>query len=662
MSQIPSAPCAPAATSRVGLAVAVLLASLSAHAPATAQQVAAADGAATLPPILVTATRFAEDPATLPFGVSVLTAEAIRASGATTVNEAVMKLLGVPGRLDFYGGGDYALDLRGFGATADNNQAVIVDGIKINEADLSGSRLAGIPIDSVERIEVIRGNAAVLYGEGATGGAIVITTKAGMGMARQNHADVYAGVGSYGVREGRAGATLAAGGFSLDVTANQRNANNHRDNFESQVDGTSLAGQWQNDWLRIGARYATDHLDTGLPGALTAAQYDADPKQTTHPDDHASIRNWRNGVFAQATLGDWQLAFDAGQRDKSLRSVSSGFGYAYDVHADTYAARAKNASRFAGLGNELTVGFDRGTWTRDVLGDFGSTAEQTSHAIYLKDELTLAGGTRLSAGWRTEQIEKSISSTPDTIDQNEHAWDIGVVQPLPAGFAVYGRFGHSFRLANVDEFSFTNPDVPIKPQTSRDVEIGGRWTHDETRAELRLYRSTLTDEIGYDPGAPGPFGPGSGANINFDPTRRQGLELEVAHRLNATTALRLNAATRRAEFTEGVHEGKDVPLTPRHTVSVGGDWSPIAGHKIDAQLNWISSQRPDFDNACTMPSYVTADLRYAYRYGPAELALGVQNLADRKYYTQAFSCVGGQVSSIYPEAGRAVTASLRLSY
>ena len=94
-------------------------------------------------------------------------------------------MLGVPGRLDLYGGGDYALDLRGFGITADSNQVVVVDGIRINEADLGGTRLAGISIDSVERIEVIRGSGAVLYGEGATGGVIVITTKAGRGTARK---------------------------------------------------------------------------------------------------------------------------------------------------------------------------------------------------------------------------------------------------------------------------------------------------------------------------------------------------------------------------------------------------------------------------------------------------------------------------------------------
>ena len=203
-------------------------------ASATAQTVRPPD--ALLPTVTVTATRFAESAVELPFGVSVLSADAIRASGVTTVNEAIMKLLGVPGRLDLYGGGDYALDLRGFGTTASSNQVVVVDGIRISEADLGGTRLAGIAIDSVERIEVIRGSGAVLYGEGATGGVIVITTKAGGGTALANQADLYAAAGSYGMRELRGMGTIAAGNFSLDVAANRRDADNHRDNFRSQAD------------------------------------------------------------------------------------------------------------------------------------------------------------------------------------------------------------------------------------------------------------------------------------------------------------------------------------------------------------------------------------------------------------------------------------------
>jgi iron complex outermembrane receptor protein len=338
--------------------------------------------------------------------------------------------------------------------------------------------------------------------------------------------------------------------------------------------------------------------------------------------------------------------------------------YAYDVDAKTYALRARHAAKLGAYANSFITGVDHGEWKRTVLGSFGSEANQRSSAVYAKDELTLPGGTRLSAGWRTESVKKDNSSATETIDERPNAWELGVVQPVGAGVSVYGRYGRSFRLANVDEFGFTTPGVTLKTQTSRDAELGGRWAYSGGRAELRLYRSALTNEIGYDPNAIGPnsaFG-FNGANVNFDPTRREGLELELAQALAANANLRVNAATRRARFTSGAYQGKDVPLTPRHTLSVRADWSPAAGHRIDAGINLVSSQSPDFDNACRMPSYTTADLRYAYQWSLAEFAVGVSNLTDTKYYTQAFSCSAGVVNSIYPEAGRAVTASVRLHF
>lgn len=617
-----------------------------------------------LAPITVTATRFPESAADLPLGVNVVTAAQIKASGATTVNEAIMKLLGVPGRLDFYGGGDYALDLRAFGTTADNNQVVVVDGIRVSEADLGGTRLAGIAIDSVERIEVIRGSGAVLYGEGATGGVIAITTKAGRGLARQSQADVYAAAGSFGLREARAGGTLVAGNLSIDAAANWRETDNDRANFRARTDGASLAAQWSNDWLRVGVRHATDHLDSGLPGALSAAQYEADPHQTNNPLDSASIRNQRSGVFGEANVGDWQFGVDAGWRSKALRSQTSGFAYDYDVDAHNVALRAKHAAKFGALANSVVVGVDRNEWKRNLLGAFGAEANQRATAVYAKDELTLAGGTRLSAGWRTEGVTKENSNSPGGIDERPNAWELGVVQPIAGGVSVYARYGRSFRLANVDEFGFTTPGLALQTQTSRDAELGARWAHAGGSVEARLYRSALTNEIGYDPNAIGPssaFG-FNGANVNFDPTRREGLELELTQALASNANLRVNAATRRARFSSGSYAGNDVPLTPHHSVSLRADWAPAAGHRIDAGVKLVSSQSPTFDNACRMPSYATADLRYAFQWRLAEFAVGVANLTDAKYYTQAFACVGGTPSSIYPEAGRAVTASLRLHF
>ena len=616
-----------------------------------------------LPKVLVTATRFAADADGLPYGVSVITAQDIQRSGVDSVNQALMKLLGVPGRQDFYGGGDYALDLRGFGGTADNNQVIVLDGVKLNEADLGGTRLAGIPIDSVERIEVIRGSGSVLYGEGATGGVILITTRAGTGMERVNAARVTALAGSFGRRDGRASATLAAGSFSLDLSAGQRQIDNYRDNFSTDSKDSSFTGQWRNDWLRMGATHSRDALQAQLPGSLSAQQYATNPKQTNTPDDRADISNERNAVFAQATLGDWRLALDAGWREKSLTNITPFYTYQYEVAASTQALRAKLISQWSGLSNDLVFGADAGRWERTVLGTFGSVANQKSIAFYVRDELTLPSKTKFSAGFRTESIRKSIKGNPDVIDQKHHAWEIGVLQPLSANVSAYARIGTSFRLPNVDEFSFVSPNAALQVQESRDVELGARWKQGFRRLEARLYRSSLSNEIGYDPNAASPYGPPSlGANVNFEATRRQGLELESSLPLLDNVTLHVNAALRESQFVGGSFAGKRVPLTPRKMLSLRAEWQPSAAQQVDLLFNHVGSQTPDFDNLCSMPAYATVDLRYAYRFERAELAFGVSNLTDRKHYTQAFSCTAGEVNAIYPEAGRAMKVSLSFAF
>jgi iron complex outermembrane receptor protein len=629
-----------------------------ASAAAQAQSDAAAKPI-TLPPVLVTATRFATDPATLPFGVQIISADDIRRAGANTVNEALMKLLGVPGRQDFYGGGDYALDLRGFGGTAGDNQLIVLDGIRLNEADLGGTRLAGIAIDTVERIEVIRGSGSVLYGEGATGGVILITTRAGSGAARAGSARVSALAGSFGQRELRAGATLVTGDVSLDVAGNRRLADNYRDNFRSDLKASSLGAQWRSGGLRIGLGHAEDKLDTRMPGALSAQQFVDNPRQTNTPNDKASISNYRDTLFAHARLDAWQFAFDAGWRSKGLKSEFSGFANDYEVNANNQALRAQHAAQFGGIANTLVLGLDHGGWNR-VFPAFGSTAAQQSHASYVRDELRLAGGTRLSAGWRTEALRKTNSGASTAVDERQNAWELGLLTPLADTLSGYARLGKSFRLPNVDEFGFTSPGLILRAQTSRDAELGLRWVDAGRRLDVRLYRSSLRDEIGYDPSAPNQFFPG--ANINFDATRRQGLELEHSEPLAEAFTLHVNGALRRATFRAGVHAGNDVPLTPRRTLSLRGEWQAGAGQQVDVLLNHVGAQSPDFDNACRMPSYTTLDLRHASRWQQFELSLGVANATGRKYYTQAFGCTAGVTGGIYPEAGRAFTASLRAAF
>lgn len=614
----------------------------------------------------VTATRYPEDLRSLPFGVGVITSQDIERAGAVSVNDALMRVLGLPGRADLFGGGDYTIDLRGFGATADQNQVVILDGLRLTEADLGGTRLAGIPIESVESIEVIRGNASVLYGEGASAGAIVITTKAGLGKGRPNGGSVYAGAGSYGLRNLRANANVGSGGFSLDASAEKRESRNHRDNFRSNYEGGSMTAQWGGDAVRVGLRLAEDRLGTGLPGALTAAQFAANPRQTNTPLDNASIGNSRMALFAQAGVRDWLVAFDIGKREKSLRSQNVfAFGTArfdYDIDATNSSLSARNTSRIGSVQNQLVLGADAAHWTRNLLGAFPTLGTQASLGVYVRDDVTFAGGTRVFAGVRSTRLRADFPSgfPPVGIGERLNAWELGASHPVLQDVTVYGRVGRGFRLGTVDEISFTPPGVQLVPQTSRDLELGARWVRGADKVDARIFSSTYDKEIGFDPTAPGPFG--AGANVNFTPTRRQGVEAEASRAVTRDVTVRVNASVREASFRSGTFAGRDVPLVPRKALSVRADWAVAPNQRVTGGVQWVGPQHPDYANTCTIPSYTLLDARYAYSWRNAEFSLTGSNLLDRRFYTQAFACVAGATTSVFPEPGRALTAAVRVKF
>ena len=120
------------------------------------------------PGVIVTATRFPERELEVPVGVTVIHADAIAAHTARTLPELLAQVAGITTR-DASGSPDRQIDMRGFGATGDQNTLVLVDGQRLNDIELNTVRWSSISLDSIERIEIMRGSGAVLYGGGASG-------------------------------------------------------------------------------------------------------------------------------------------------------------------------------------------------------------------------------------------------------------------------------------------------------------------------------------------------------------------------------------------------------------------------------------------------------------------------------------------------------------
>ena len=181
--------------SAIGLCV------LAASLPAARAQAQPSDDA-----VVVTATRFPERRLDAPVGMMVITARDIARDTARTLPEVLAHLGGLYVR-DNSGSPDRQLDLRGFGITGDQNTLVLLDGVRLNENDLSSTKLSAIPLQSIARIEILRGSGSVLYGGGAAGGTINIITKGPR--ADTKEASLFAGAGSNGTLDARARVNLA---------------------------------------------------------------------------------------------------------------------------------------------------------------------------------------------------------------------------------------------------------------------------------------------------------------------------------------------------------------------------------------------------------------------------------------------------------------------
>ena len=128
--------------------------------------------------LIVTATRLS----TLTTGtsVTVIEEEDIRRSPAEDLPNLLGLEAGVYNRDLFSGvtGAQATVDVRGFGAVGTQNTLLLLDGRRLNDIDLAAVDFTNIPLSSIKKIEIIRGNAgSVLYGDGAVGGVINIVTK-----------------------------------------------------------------------------------------------------------------------------------------------------------------------------------------------------------------------------------------------------------------------------------------------------------------------------------------------------------------------------------------------------------------------------------------------------------------------------------------------------
>ncbi|MHB8623014.1 MAG: TonB-dependent receptor [Sulfuricaulis sp.] len=653
---------------------------------------------------IVTATRLANDTTRLPASVTVITADDIRNSSAQTLPELLSLEAGVSMRSLF---GNHAtldtVDIRGFGAASGQNTLILLDGRRLNDIDLSAVDFSAIPLANIARIEIIRGDGGVLYGDGAVGGTINIITKQPGHTGTSGNVNVTGA--SYKTRQLDAAVSHGDGPFAFNAFVDGIDSGGYRSNNTLKQDNLQTDMRWSQDqgewYLKLGA----DNQDLRLPGARLVNpsagidQLNNDRRGTSTPNDYSNqYGNSLTTGYSRFLSGDQELIVDGGYRRKNQKAFfddyTSGGIFANYIDTDlaTWSLTPRLKTHYDLFDRPATITTGVDYYHSQYISDRSlnpTTAgtpihrlgvNQTSLAIYAQDMSEIGVNSTLTAGARLQQVglqahddfnanapgaANASGSAPDRHStDNQDMLDLGLRHRLDERWSIYGKLTRSVRFATVDEFFQTDPNnflqtfSPLKPQTAETVDLGTDYTHGDTRFSADIYRMNLRNEIH--------FNPLIFANVNLDPTSRDGLTLSAARQIAEKWRVTADYAYTRAMFREGAFSGNDVPLVSRDTGSLAFLWTPRDNLTLSAAARYTGKKRFDNDqtnNFQMIPAYTMVDLKLMGGEGLWTWQAAINNLLDKKAFDYGIRSVSSpNTYDAYPLPERNVSVSLGRSF
>jgi vitamin B12 transporter len=547
------------------------------------------------PDLVVTPSRMVESLSESLAAVSLITREDIELSVAEDLYELLRLQPGVDIVRSGGPGSQTSVFLRGSNS---NHVLVLIDGVRVSSANTGAYVWEQLPLNQVERIEIVRGPRGSLYGSDSIGGVIHVFTRS----SPEPYARISAG--SYGTGEFEGGLGYAGENTRISVNAGYRD-----------VDGFSA----QN------------------PNGFSY-----------HPDDDG-FRNVNLGVkgSTQADYGKWQYSllaldseseFDQGVSDTEQFIASAGFhgsfsqdwdyqllgGYISD-DLDTdfeYFSTVFKSKRYEfSWQNQLHTGQDgKLSFGLDYYRETGQSADSWN-------ESRNNAGIFASYDRYLNQLHLQISGRLDDNSRfgKKFTGQLALGYDIGEAWQVMGSYGSAFRGPNLSEqFSpgfgglfAGNPD--LDPESSTSGEVGLRWQHDSAGTfSAALYRTDVEDLIAFN----GEFFQA----INIDEARLEGLELEYAYS-HGGWVLNANATF---QSTEDRATGESLLRRPDEKGSISLDRRFSNGSWIG--LEWFySGKRNDF-GGIILDSYHLLNLRAGWAFTPAwRLELRGDNLADEAY-------------------------------
>jgi iron complex outermembrane recepter protein len=633
-----------------------------------------------------TGSRLGLAPLDTPASVEVLDGEIIRQRGDLNIVEAVTRGTGITSEAS-PGDGGTALSTRGF--VGHSSVMQLFDGTRL----FVGAGTVTFPFDTwnVERVEVLRGPASVMYGQGAIGGVINVVPRRPDTNAHHAEAEV-----SFGEDQRRHAAMDLTGPINSELAYRFDVSRNEADNWVARGESDSLAVSgtlaWQPaDELRLTLAsdyseqnpmryFGTPLIDGRLDASLRGQNYNV-------ADAAINYRDWWSRAKAE-----WQIAPGVLitnelyylKTDRHWRNVEE---YSFDTATPSIERASyieilhhqrqtgdhfdvKFSHDIAGHDNTLAVGFDANQirFTHVNNGPYGGSSsvglfgfdpgineagttprfrtDTEQYSLFLEDRFELTSQWALTGGARydSNKLERRNLVSNAVFDQtfSNTSWRVGVVYQPVESLSFYGQYATAVDpLGSVLTLSQSLASFDLA--TGRQIEIGVKQSLWDHRLEwtLAAYRIVKEDLLTQDPSTPNPD-----AVLQVGQQSSKGIEASIA--LNVTEQWRIEANVaaldaRFDDFSEGdeleiiSYRGNTPTSVPERTANLWLTWSPLEQWRARGGVRYVGKRYLDNANELELPSYAVVDTAVDWAPKPS-LLIGatLRNVTDKVYAVTAY--------------------------
>lgn len=639
--------------------------------------------------IVVTATRSASDIKTIPGNPTVITAKDIADGHYISVPEALQKKAGLFFRNYADNPSQAMIDMRGFGDNSHGRVLVLVDGRRLNEADMSALNWSAIPLNSIERIEVLSGPSAALYGDNAIGGVINIITAKG---SEKSSIALRASAGSYEAFDQNATVSGQIKGLGYTAAAGHQSGNGYRD--RSRYDNTSIytgLDFMPNEYTSGNAAFSVVDRQYQLPGALSATQVHDDRRQSDESSDvkDTQYNTQLGGKFTPDEVSSFALDLGYRHMDQfaNMNREWGPFASYSDVYKDVWSVEPRytltlpvgQAVNETTVGTDLrneTIQIDRFTSEARNIQSADAKVEQETVDFYLNDRLFLLDDKLIvNAGGRSGQSRIKVKDTTgavllfdETKARQENAFTAGLTALPNKKTKLYTKYDEFYRFPFTDEQAIYTGSVwadsftDLEPERGRNFEMGGTFSPTE-KSELGLtaYRMEMQNELRFNPTT---FG-----NENLPKTLHQGIEASGSYQPADMLRMGLKYFYTEAEFSEGANADKNIPWVPRNRFAANIDFMPLEGLTLSAIATYTGGMHAINDNGnngSMQNGYTLIDLLASYKMTIRDFTwdifAGIDNIFEKEYDMFQVSNAAGTTINHYPAPERTYKAGVGVKF